>query len=121
MFLAFRASGAKDWTSNLHISLDHAGAQHRLQFHHFFPKALLTKSGFSSREADDIANLTFIGGRTNRKISDKSPAIYLADIIAKQGTEMLDMQAIPHASEFLAVESRCGSAVCEGWSDYVHS
>lgn len=103
MFLAFRANGAKDWTSNLHISLDHAGAQHRLQFHHFFPKALLTKSGFSSREADDIANLAFISGRTNRKISDKSPSIYLADIIAKQGTEVLAMQAIPHAPEHLDV------------------
>ena len=85
MFLAFRAAGAKDWTSNLQISLDHSGSQHKLQFHHFFPKALLTKNGFSVREADDIANLTFISGRTNRKISDKPPAVYLADIVAKQG------------------------------------
>jgi hypothetical protein len=63
MFLAFRAAGAKDWTSNLQISLDHSGAQHKLQFHHFFPKALLTKHHFTTRDADDIANLTFIGGR----------------------------------------------------------
>ena len=39
MFLAFRAAGARDWRSNLAISLDHSGAQHRLQFHHIFPKA----------------------------------------------------------------------------------
>lgn len=105
MFLAFRAGGAKDWTSNLHISLDHSGAQHRLQFHHFFPKALLTKNGFSSREADDIANLTFIGGRTNRKISDKSPAVYLADFLAKQGDGLLALQGIPHDPALLDVES----------------
>jgi hypothetical protein len=95
MFLAFRADGARDWTSNLQISLDHSGAQHRLQFHHFFPKALLGKVGFSSREADDIANLTFISGRTNRKISDKAPSIYLPEIVERQGIEPLSLQAIP--------------------------
>lgn len=101
MFLAFRAGGAKDWTSNLQISLDHSGAQHRLQFHHFFPKALLTKNGVTSREADDIANLTFISGRTNRKISDKAPAIYLADILDRQGSDVLALQAIPDDSALL--------------------
>lgn len=105
MFLAFRAAGAKDWTSNLHISLDHSGTQHKLQFHHFFPKALLTKSHFTPREADDIANLTFISGRTNRKISDKSPADYLADYIAKQGNELLAMQAIPADKQLLVAEN----------------
>ncbi|RZJ18622.1 MAG: DUF262 domain-containing protein [Brevundimonas sp.] len=101
MFLAFRAGGAKDWTSNLQISLDHSGAQHKLQFHHFFPKALLTKSGVTSREADDIANLTFISGRTNRKISDKAPAIYLSEIIERQGPDVLGLQAIPNEPALL--------------------
>lgn len=105
MFLTFRALGAKDWTSNLLISLDHSGAQHRLQFHHFFPKAVLTKHGFSSREADDVANLTFIGGRTNRKISDKPPSMYLADYLAKQGPELLSLQGIPAEPRLLEVES----------------
>jgi len=105
MFLAFRAGGAKDWTSNLLISLDHSGVQHRLQFHHFFPKALLTKNGVSSREADDIANLTFIGGRTNRKISDKPPAVYLADFLAKQGDALLALQGIPTNPALFGVES----------------
>lgn len=105
MFLTFRALGAKDWTSNLLISMDHSGAQHRLQFHHFFPKALLTKNGFSSREADDVANLTFIGGRTNRKISDKAPSVYLADYFAKQGPELFALQGIPAEPELLEVSS----------------
>ena len=105
MFLTFRALGAKDWTSNLLISLDHSGAQHRLQFHHFFPKAVLTKHSFSSREADDVANLTFIGGRTNRKISDKPPSVYLADYLAKQGPDLLSLQGIPAEPQLLEVES----------------
>jgi hypothetical protein len=94
MFLAFKAAGAKDWRSNLTISLDHSGTQHRLQFHHIFPKAQL-KSAYTSREADDIANLSFVGGKTNRAISDEEPTKYLTKLISENGTELLDIQAIP--------------------------
>jgi Protein of unknown function DUF262 len=83
MFLAFRAAGARDWRSNLAISLDHKGSHHRLQFHHIFPKAVL-KSSYTAREADDIANLAFIGGDTNRKISDKPPSQYFPPLIQKR-------------------------------------
>lgn len=65
LFIAFRAAGAKDWRSKLTIALDHSGAQHKLQFHHIFPKAVL-KASYTTREADDIANLSFISGKTNR-------------------------------------------------------
>ncbi len=95
MFLAFRSAGAKDWHSNLTIALDHNGVQHRLQFHHIFPKAVLTKAGVISREADDIANLAFIGGKTNRVISDKPPKEYLTFFAAKSGEEGFSVQEIP--------------------------
>jgi len=94
MFLAFRLAGAKDWRSNLAIALDHSGVQHRLQFHHIFPKAQL-KDKFTSREADDIANLAFIGGKTNRAISDKPPATYLPPLVAQLGQPTFAAQAIP--------------------------
>jgi hypothetical protein len=94
MFLAFRAAGAKDWRSQLAIALDHSGSQHRLQFHHIFPKAVL-KTNYSSREADDIANLCFISGKTNRQISDKPPEQYFKAIIEKSGVGLLDAQCIP--------------------------
>ena len=102
MFLAFRAAGARDWRSNITIALDNRGSQHRLQFHHVFPKALL-KSHYSTREADDIANLAFVGGRTNRQISDKAPIRYFPDIISRSGTEPLSAQCIP-TDEALLVE-----------------
>ena len=104
MFLAFRADGAKDWRSNLNISLDHSGAHHRLQFHHVFPKAQLKKS-YTSREADDIANLAFIGGKTNRGISDKAPITYLPPLIAQHGVQIFDAQAIPTDTGLLVVEN----------------
>ena len=103
MFLAFDAAGATDWRSNLRISLGHVGAQHRLQFHHFFPKALLKAAGHSIREADDIANLTFISGKTNRQISDKAPSDYVGAYIEHSGTDAFDSQCVPVEQELLRI------------------
>jgi hypothetical protein len=94
MFLAFRAGGAKDWRSNLAIALDHSGSTHRLQFHHIFPKAVL-KNTYTGREADDIANLCFIAGKTNRQISDKEPSQYFPPMIEKAGDGAFKKQCIP--------------------------
>lgn len=102
MFLAFRAAGAKDWNSNLLIALDNSGSQHRLQFHHIFPKALL-KGIYTLRETDDIANLAFIGGGTNRRISDKPPAVYFLPLIQKAGESSFRAQCIPLDPAFLDV------------------
>jgi hypothetical protein len=103
MFLAFRADGARDWYSNLAIALGHRGAQHRLQFHHIFPKAVL-KSGYTACEADDIANLAFVGGRTNRQIRDKPPRQYFPPLIEKSGVSAFEAQCIPTGGELLEVE-----------------
>jgi hypothetical protein len=103
MFLAFRAAGAKDWRSNLAIALDHSGSNHRLQFHHIFPKAVL-KNAYTSREADDIANLAFIGGKTNRQISDKPPEQYFAPLIEKSGLAPFTTQCIPTEPVLVVVE-----------------
>jgi hypothetical protein len=103
MFLAFRTAGAKDWRSNLAIALDHSGAQHRLQFHHIFPKAVL--KSIYRREADDIANLAFIGGKTNRAISDKPPVDYFPSLIAKTGVSAFETQCILTDPGLLGVES----------------
>jgi hypothetical protein len=94
MFLAFRDAGAKDWKSNLAIALDHKGATHKLQFHHIFPKAVLKKH-YTSREADDIANLSFISGKTNRQILAKAPKAYLPEYTEKAGEKAFQAQCIP--------------------------
>lgn len=104
MFMAFRAANATDWRSNLIIALDHSGIQHRLQFHHIFPKAVL-KNGYTDREADDIANLAFIGGKTNRTISDKPPAEYFPALIEKAGQSAFDAQCIPTGNPLLQTEN----------------
>src|SRR5208337_188262 len=103
MFLAFRAAGAKDWRSQVAIALDHSGSQHRLQFHHIFPKAVL-KTDYTARETDDIANLCFIGGKTNRQISDKPPKLYFPEMIEKSGLGAFEAQCIPTEPALLGID-----------------
>src|SRR5262245_21209561 len=95
IFLAFRDQRARDWNSNLEISLDHTGARHKLQFHHIFPKAALGRLGRSSRDADDIANFAFISGATNRHIRDRWPAAYLAAVASPDREAFLRTQCVP--------------------------
>lgn len=101
MFLAFRASGAKDWRSNIAIALDHSGTQHRIQFHHIFPRAVLRKAGRGTREINDISNMSFVSGKTNRSISDKEPAAYLPALLEKLGPQPFEAQEIPLDSDLL--------------------
>jgi len=94
MFLAFRAKGAADWQSGLNIALSHGGAQHRLQFHHIFPKAIL-RGSYTAREADDIANLAFIASKTNQRIGKGRPAEYVPALLNEGGKANLESQCIP--------------------------
>ena len=116
MFLAFREGGAKDWRSQVAIALDHSGAHHKLQFHHIFPKAVL-KNDYTGREADDIANLCFIGGKTNRQISDKPPERYFPEMIEKSGAAAFDAQCIPtdptHLGDGWVQSSPSATACCD--------
>ena len=103
MFLAFREDGAKDWHTRLAISLSHRGSQHKLQFHHIFPKAVL-KGKYENKQINDIANLSFISGGTNRSISAKNPNEYFLKIIAEHGTELFEKQCVPTDDQLLSVE-----------------
>ena len=103
MFIAFREDGAKDWYSKLEISVKHRGNEDKLQFHHIFPKAFLRQNypDLRRNQVNDISNLAFIGGKTNREISAKPPAEYLKKIIESRDVELLNLQAIPTEGEIL--------------------
>jgi hypothetical protein len=85
------------------ISLGHSGSQHHLQFHHVFPKAQL-KAAYTAREADDISNLAFIGGKTNRIISDKPPVEYLPALVAQHGSALFEAQQLPLSPHLLEIK-----------------
>ncbi len=94
-YLALKDAGAKDWYSGLGLSLTHQGKLHFIQWHHVIPKSLLKERGFETGEINEIANMAFITGQTNRRISNKEATGYLADIVAKQGEDALGSQCVP--------------------------
>ncbi len=94
-YLALKAAGAKDWYSGLGLSLTHQGKLHFIQWHHVIPKSLLKAKGYETGEINEIANMAFITGQTNRRISNKEAVEYLASIVAKQGEEALASQCVP--------------------------
>jgi hypothetical protein len=105
MFLAFAADGAQDWSTSVGISVKHAGKRDRLQFHHIFPKAYLKKhrSDLSRSQINDVANLAFIGGSTNRAISAKAPSDYLS-VLAEDKPALLRAQQIPTDARLFEAE-----------------
>jgi hypothetical protein len=94
-YLALKSGGAKDWYSGLGLSLTHQGKLHFIQWHHVIPKSLLKAKGYETGEINEIANMAFITGQTNRRISNKEAAGYLADIVSKQGEAALRSQCVP--------------------------
>ena len=101
LFLALRTRGAVDWATHLVISPKHKGKSDAIEFHHVFPKAYLKRErpDLDPRFADDIANLAFIGSKTNKTISDSSPREY---------AEAFD--AADLAKQFVVLDAECDEA-----------
>ena len=94
-YLALKDSGAKDWMSGLGLSLTHQGKMHFIQWHHIFPKSLLKQiEEYETGEINEIANMAFITGQTNRRLSNAKPEDYLPGIIKTQGPEALESQLV---------------------------
>lgn len=98
-YLALKDRGAKDWHSGLGLSLTHQGRLHFIQWHHIFPKSLLKAAGYETGEINEIANMAFITGQTNRRISNKEPSEYLPEIVARWKNGVLDAQLVPSNEE----------------------
>ena len=64
----------------------------------------MLKASYTGREADDIANLCFIAGKTNRQISDKPPKVYFSEMIEKSGLAAFEAQCIPTEPSLLGID-----------------
>jgi hypothetical protein len=104
-YLAIKQAGGKDWISGLALSHNNRGRSHKIEFHHVFPQKLLKEAGYEKAEINEIANMAFIGGRTNRRIAAKNPAEYLATVAKEQGDDALKKQFIPMDRELWKVEN----------------
>lgn len=104
MYLAFKQKCAKDWHSQVVISVNNTGTRHKLQSHHIFPKAYLADT-YEDKLVNDICNLAFVDGKTNRRISNRPPKEYFREIIQKQGRETLEAQCVPTDETLLDKDS----------------
>lgn len=95
-YLVLKDLGATDWMTGIGLSLVHRGNKHFIQHHHIFPKSKLNKAGYDSGEINEIANFAFIGGGTNREITNKDPIVYLPKIIKTQTAAALELQLVPN-------------------------
>lgn len=106
LYLVLREQGAKDWFSGISLSKSHVGKSHRLQFHHIFPKSILKDKGYEKSEINEIANMAFIGGKTNRNILNAPPSKYLpSEVIPKRGHDALTAQLVPLDPNLWEVEN----------------
>ncbi len=83
LYMLSRVQGARDWGTGIELSKQMLGAMGQLHLHHIFPKSLLYKAGHSRPDVNSLANLTFLTGTTNRKVSNRDPAEYMPEYLAK--------------------------------------
>lgn len=94
LYFVLKQNGVKDWWSGLKLSERHTGNAHTIQYHHIFPKSLLRE--YEKKEVNEIANMAFIGGKANRRITNRPPIQYLEeDVVANRGEEALTSHLIP--------------------------
>lgn len=103
-YLALKHAGATDWNTGIGLSLTHQGHSHVVEFHHIFPKSLLQAAKYEKSEINEIANMAFISGRSNRNISNKRPIDYFPTIVEKRGETALVLQAISLNGDYHKVE-----------------
>lgn len=103
MFTLMHRNRARDWNTDLVISMKHPGKKDKIEFHHIFPKNIL-KEKYDRREINDVSNLTFIGKVTNIQISDQNPEVYLSEIVKERGIEILKEHCIPMEEELWKID-----------------
>ena len=99
LYILAKYNNATDWANGGSLQ-DTMGDYYSVQSHHIFPQAFLYKNGYDSenhldkQKVNEIANRAFISRDTNFDISNKKPAEYLKEVIAKN-SEALKQQMIP--------------------------
>lgn len=61
-----------------------AALANRKDKHHIFPRALLDRHGFSSRDANSLTNMCYLVAEENQSIGSKKPKAYLAQFRSRK-------------------------------------
>jgi hypothetical protein len=96
----------------------------KLEYHHIHPQATLARrpEKYTKAEINDLANLAFISAKANKKISDRSPRHYFAEV----GSDELSSHFVPQSPmlrdasayrEFLAARRQLLASAMTGLLD----
>jgi hypothetical protein len=107
LYMMTRSAHAKDWGTGDELSSHLLGRMSALEVHHIFPKAMLYKNGANKKEANALANFTFLTKDTNLVVRDRNPAEYLADY-AEKNPGVIESHWIPMDRELWKAENYSG-------------
>jgi len=93
LFVITRRQRAKDWFTGIELSSTNVGPSHQIELHHIFPRAVLKKWGYETKEIDDLSNIAFLSQKANREIRSLDPREYFKKF--KIENQRLELQFIP--------------------------
>jgi len=77
LYCLYKDIRTKDFVSGFGIDSLMASPSNRLDFHHIFANSILKKTEFKDKK-DDIANMTFLTNKSNKKLNNSDPT-YLSE------------------------------------------
>lgn len=83
LYMLTRVWKARDWDQGIELREGLLGRLSSLQVHHIFPKALLYEAGYDRADVNALANFTFLTQETNLLVSNRDPAEYIPEFLAK--------------------------------------
>ncbi|MFE7535297.1 DUF262 domain-containing protein [Streptomyces rhizosphaericola] len=107
LYIAALRDGARDWATNIAINDQPMNSSSRIEFHHVFPRARV-QGTYAKEEWNSLANLAFVTGQTNKMISSRLPAEYMAGIAPERLAEQWipgdpELRSLGRFPDFLAV------------------
>lgn len=83
------------------IPLEPSSRSNRSDKHHIFPRAVLSRAGFTATDYNQLPNICYVVARENQSIGSKHPATYLQEVPENKRakTRALKSHLIPHAAD----------------------
>jgi hypothetical protein len=83
-----RSNGALDFHKSERLTFDYL-IKNKVDDHHIFPQNFMKKNGDKTNRVNCVLNRTLIDKKTNIRISDKPPSVYLEEIENEIGVKSL--------------------------------
>lgn len=110
LYIAALRGTARDWATNIAISDQPMSSGAKIEYHHVFPRARV-QATYAKEEWNSLANLAFVTGQTNKMISSRLPADYMAAVAPERLAEQWipsdpELRSLDRFPDFLAARRR---------------